>query len=145
MKKIVLVLLAILILCVSFAFAEETKILYDKSVGLTITVPELAPEFFNWNASLMASEVYPNGNSLYTVQSANQDERVRVISLWCKKSEKVYLLAFAVFYANKKGSEPECYEDLGFIKTGAVTGIFTRVDKADLMSVFRDHLIKIEI
>jgi hypothetical protein len=145
MKKIFLISLAILLICVALAFAGETKIISDKNAGLTITVPEQAPEFFNWDATITASEVYPNGNSLSTVQSVSPDERVGVISLWCKKAGKVYLIAFAVFYANKKGAEPECYEDLGFIKTGTATGIFTRVDKADPTSVFRNHLVRIEI
>ena len=132
------------LVCYETVSAEGTKVLTfpDKT---QITVPELAPEFQNWDALILAQEVYSNGNGLCVAQFISPNEQIMVIALFGKRGDKVFLLGFAVKYVNSKNAEFEIYEDLGFLKTGHSSGHFVRVDEASPTDAFKFHLMNIKI
>lgn len=111
---------------------EGTKILTSNEGVLTITVPEMCPDFLGWPARLLGAKKYPNGNKVVVVEAHNGDN-VFVTHLWMIKDDKFYCLQIMVTYfpigmeydKNKPKEEQmvtEYLEDVQFMNTSVLSG-----------------------
>jgi hypothetical protein len=137
MKKLFLIVVLVLALAGAGWAAEGTKVLTIPEV-LTVTVPEMAPDFVDWEGHFLGGKNYSNGRMIGLIEWGHPDGDLFVATLVLKESDgSFYLILFQVSYFlaewDKHLDQPEkyliteYYEDLGFIKTGKPSGILVRV------------------
>ena len=137
MKKIVLIVVLMLALASAAWAAEGTKVLTIPEV-LTVTVPEMAPDFVDWEGHFLGGKNYSNGRMIGLVEWEHPDGDIFVATLILKEPDgSFYLILFQVSYflpgwenhldQPEKYLITESYEDEGFMKTGKTSGILVRV------------------
>jgi hypothetical protein len=117
--------------------SEGTKILKLPNSDLVITVPEKAPDFFNFPARNIGKIKFPNETIVQAIESMNDDFTVDVITFIITVKGKMSVVALQVIYCPEgfqnfdmnKEHLTDFYEDLSFTKIGRATNILQRVDK----------------
>ncbi len=103
--------------------------------GITMTLPEKAPEFLNWRGEILGTQEYPNGNALRIVRVLNEDETVMVTFVLLRvgknKEAKMFVILAGVSYAvpmdRGPQNRPEFLADKSFLVTGVPSGILEYV------------------
>ena len=134
-----------LVLWGSTGFAGGAKTLTTDSKSVSVTVPELAPDFLNWEGQMIGMDEYPNGNALLLVGFESPDGRTQVAALVAVIKDKAHVVAIAVWYIERPKAEPDVYEDLEFLKTGIPTDLLTQVEKPDKLEMFNAKLTTVGI
>lgn len=114
-----------------------------KPTQLCINVPEKAPDFFTFPASIAGSKKYSNGNGIQILAHQNDANTVLVGTLVAKRGQQVIIIAFKVFYSET--NLEECYEDITFTRTGKSSGVFTRVKAVTDFKKFEHFIAGTEV
>jgi hypothetical protein len=137
MKNKILVVLAILLFGVAFAFAGSgMKTLVFGTH--TYSISEAAPDFLKWTGRLVAATLIsepPDLCAMDAVEGINADGTVRIVLVRLIESDSVYIVALMVAYTQKSGVV-EVYEDLGLIQTGKPSFVLTKVSKPSDIEIF---------
>jgi hypothetical protein len=131
-----LVVLGMLIMP-SVGLSEGTKKVCVGTANICVALPEKAPDFNKFDANVLGSKRFENGNAVQVLELMNEDATVDVIVLVVMLEEKVSIVALQVSYAPegfakfdaKKTHVTDQYEDVGFTKQGKPTGLLIPVQK----------------
>jgi hypothetical protein len=133
MLKVVKILagLALALMLVTNAYTAEGTKTIKFADGSKIQVPEMAPSFMDkgWSIQFAGTQQFPSGQ-LNMFMLINKSETVMVVTIdvVCNGKETSDTVGFAVVYINNS-NVVEYYEDEAYMKTGKVSGIFTRLPK----------------
>jgi hypothetical protein len=124
------------------------KTLSLAGTDIKITVPETAPEFFEWQTQSLGSKKFANGNVIGVFESLSPDLTVDVIMVVAMINEKGSIICLQICYCpegfNKFNDKIEhvtdCFEDAVFVKTGKQTGILERVKKLTPYENFSNYI-----
>lgn len=122
MRKMFAVLVLVLALCVGAAFAEGFKPLAQEGF-VTVQVPEMAPEFYEWPAQILGALEIDSQRALIVLQAVNPARNCMVLALFFKNGDKIHLVGMDVRYLD--GTQ-DIIEDAGFKKNGVPLGKLTR-------------------
>ena len=135
---------------VGLCFAEDYKKVCEPTGAFKcFSVPEKAPEFFNWQAVPVGREEI-NGVMVATIEASNIDGTAMVLTVIMKDDSGLHVVAFAAFYISKDLdlSKPldsqvktDYYEDPAW-KDGKASGVLHKVSKMTDFKLIRQKLQK---